>query len=243
MAQLSSDNVLEHSRATSEPELFSESKHSQWSAYDLSRIGERHEAEAVEEAHAAEPGLAASLEELYARLRAVASSTSAMDPTSKLVGEMERAAATALHAALIECLASAGMDEESVHIWAGDDAPLQTFTVPASMPHSSAPSIINGGQLQIAPPFLFWKSARDECHGRKFSSPAARLLFPHWSLIATVIWSISPRFHTTGFHIDSTDHISPQLAFPHSWKCRWQLTENIRDRSRTGTRTRVLASP
>ena len=111
--------VINGSRNSSAPERFSESKYSQWSAYDMDRRGERHEPttrKAVEEACAAEPALAASLEELYSRLRAVASSAAATDPTSELVGEMERAAATALHAALVECLASAGMDEESIHI-------------------------------------------------------------------------------------------------------------------------------
>ena len=70
---------------------------------------------------------------------------------------MERGAATTLHAALIECFASAGMDEENAHIWAGDDAPLQTFTVPANMPDPSAPSIARHERA----------CARETCHEPK----------------------------------------------------------------------------
>ena len=108
-------------RSRAAPERFSESAHAKWSAYHSSRIGVRHEAVAarVQEATAAEPELFSHLDALYSRLRATALSATGADRTSELVSDMERAAATALHAALIECLASAGLDEESLHIWAG----------------------------------------------------------------------------------------------------------------------------
>lgn len=118
-------------RETTLPERFSDSKYSKWSAYDMSRHGKRHD---LEEACSAEPEYTTELEALYSRLRAAASAATGADPTSEFVGEMERVAATTLHAALIECLASAGMDKESSHIWAGNDAETASFTVCACMP-------------------------------------------------------------------------------------------------------------
>jgi len=98
------------------------SKDAQWSAYAASRLGSRHEGchPEVEEAAAAEPALTAELEALYSRLREVASAPTGSDPASELVGEMERVAAATLHAALLECLSAAGIDEESKHIWADE---------------------------------------------------------------------------------------------------------------------------
>jgi hypothetical protein len=144
-------------RSRAAPERFSESAHAKWSAYHSSRIGVRHEAVAarVQEATAAEPELFSHLDALYSRLRATALSATGADRTSELVSDMERAAATALHAALIECLASAGLDEESLHIWAGQDAPAAVFNVPACMPeHGGAQQ---WGQLVISPPYLQWQ--------------------------------------------------------------------------------------
>ena len=122
------ENILEEGtvRDRAEPDRFTDSEHSTFSERDLKRLGVRHDRVSdtdIGEARSTEPGLSVELESLFARLRQTVSSRTGTDPTSEFVGEMERVAATTLHAALIECLASAGSDEESAHMWTGDDAP------------------------------------------------------------------------------------------------------------------------
>ena len=129
-------------------ERFSESDYSEYTEYELSRVGVRHDRvtdEDIDEARSTEPSLAAELDSLFSRVRAAASATCGADPTSELVGEMERTAATLLHAALVECLAAAGMDEEVAHIWAGDGTASAAFTVAATMPDPSRPSLSQPG--------------------------------------------------------------------------------------------------
>jgi hypothetical protein len=164
---------------TPREEKFADSKHSSgaWSAYDLSRRGERHDRvwEELEEACHAEPELTTELETLFSRLRRSASDPTDSDPASELVGEMERTAATALHAALLECLSASGIDEQSSHVWSEEPAPI-AFSVSACMPDmtlsgddaacddtvcddaacSDATRNDVWGQLVIAPPSLKW---------------------------------------------------------------------------------------
>ena len=65
-----------------------------------------------------------------------------------------------MHAALIECLASAGSDEESAHMWTGDDAPTATFAVPACMPEPGVSDEAQlWGELVISPPWLVFQAA------------------------------------------------------------------------------------
>mmetsp|Transcript_24351 Transcript_24351/g.62202 ORF Transcript_24351/g.62202 Transcript_24351/m.62202 type:complete len:226 (+) Transcript_24351:292-969(+) len=161
-------------------ERFSESDHSTFTEYELSRLGVRHDRvtdKDIDEARSTEPSLAAELDSLFSRVRAATSAPCGSDPTSELVGEMERTVATLLHAALVECLAAAGMDEEVAHIkvWAGDGTASAAFTVAATMPDPSRPSLSQPGELVIAPPFLKWQPSSkavslEEC-GAEESEP------------------------------------------------------------------------
>jgi hypothetical protein len=93
--------------------------------------GVRREALAeVEEACTAEPALTAELEKLFVHAREqTPTSTSATGGGSsdELDGEMARAAATTLHAALLELLRST---EEAPHVWA-DEAPPPVLSMRA----------------------------------------------------------------------------------------------------------------
>jgi hypothetical protein len=144
-------------RTRTAPDRFSESEYSQWSAYDLSRIGARHDRvhEDVAEACAAEPALAAELGKLFSGLRTAASAAAGTDPTSEFVGEMERVAATTLHSALLECLQASGVMEEHCHIWA-DEPAAALLDIPAYLPDPSGISRPASGRLQILPPHLIW---------------------------------------------------------------------------------------
>ena len=138
----------------STPAFFMHSEEAQWSAYATSQLGSRQGGGAldVKEAAMAEPALMAELDALYSRLRDAASNSIGSDPASELVGEMERVAATTLHAALLECLSAAGVEEESSHIWS--DAPTAaTLVVPALMPETQ-PEASEWGQLVVEPPSL-----------------------------------------------------------------------------------------
>jgi hypothetical protein len=145
-------------RDRADPDRFADSEYSTFSEYELRRLGVRHDCVSdkdIDEARSTEPALSAELEALFTRLRAAASGKTGSDPASELVGEMERAAAVTLHAALLECLRASGTDEESSHIWAADASP--TISVPACMPDSGTPSDKgHWGQLAIAPPSLKW---------------------------------------------------------------------------------------
>ena len=107
----------------------------------------------VREAAAAEPALAAELEQLFRRAReqtppgATATGGGSSD---ELEGEMARAAATTLHAALLELLRST---EEAPTVWA-DEAPPPVLSMRAYMLMGSEEPC--WGQVMIAPPSLVW---------------------------------------------------------------------------------------
>ena len=165
--QVAESNIVDTERVRTVPERFSRSEYAQWSAFDLSKLGSRQGSSTdawVAEAMEAEPSMTAQLKELYSRLRSAASSPAGADPTSELVGEMERVAASTLHTALVECLAAAGIDEESRHIWAQDDGDSgsSVITVTACMPENAPGEKADWGQLVISPPFLKWIPNVDE---------------------------------------------------------------------------------
>ena len=127
-------------RHRAEPQRFADSEYSTFTEYDLKRVGVRHDCVShkdIDEARSTEPALSEELEALFARLRAAASSPTGSDPASEFVGEMERAAATTLHAALLECLRASGTDEESSHLWATDASPsISVGSVHAGRAHA-----------------------------------------------------------------------------------------------------------
>lgn len=144
-------------RQTTPIERFHDTKNSQWSTYLLSVSGYRHGAplqqEALEAAEA-EPQLADELEALFRRVHHASASTA-----SELESEMQRVAATTLHAALIEVL-GASTDEEIPHLWGEDHvAPTTAAAATAAVVHhvrvrfGDAQNGSNG-VLAIAPPFL-----------------------------------------------------------------------------------------
>ena len=137
---------------------FAESEYSTFSEFDLSRLDVCHSrvtAADIDEARTTESMLSQDLEAVFAQLLRAISDPTDSDPASELTGEMERAAATTLHAALLECLRASGIDEETSHTWADDAS--STLTVPACMPDWRAPSEEGGwGQLVITPSSLKW---------------------------------------------------------------------------------------
>lgn len=151
--------IIDGPRARSEPDRFADSEYSTFTEYELSRLGERHAGvtiDDVDKAREAEPSLAAQLDSLFARVRAAASAPTGSDPASELVGEMERAAATTLHAALLECVRAAGIDEESNGIWT-DDLVRANVAVMACLPDAQVPvEKRQWGKLVFAPPNLQW---------------------------------------------------------------------------------------
>eukprot|EP00966_Prymnesium_polylepis_P331418 7386970-Prymnesium_polylepis.1 len=146
-------------RVATEPERFSDSKYSKWSAYDMDRRDERHERiwDQVDEAAAAEPALKDELDALFARVHSAATAPSGSTSagvlgSEELKHEMGQAAAACLHSALLEMLA-ASANEELPHIWAGLGAEatptLATFQVRMGPAGCGSP-----GQLAVAPPNL-----------------------------------------------------------------------------------------
>ena len=172
---------LRTSDERSKPERFMHSDHAQWSAFAVSQLGSRQGStpKDLEEAHTSEPKLSAELSELFSRLRQCASDATKSDPASELVGEMERTAATALHAALHECLSASGVDEESSHIWSDEPAPI-AFSVSACMPELTG-SAAAWGQLVIAPPSLKWisPSPAEECMACEMEWPLVSFAGTH----------------------------------------------------------------
>ena len=156
---MESTNVLPDGavRGRADPYRFAESEYSTFSEYELRRLEVRHDCVSdkdIEEARSTEPALSEELEVLFARLRAAASDTTGSDPASELVGNMERAAAVTLHAALLECLQASGTHEETPHVWADGCAPA--IGVPACMPEHGTPTDErHWGQLLIAPPLQY----------------------------------------------------------------------------------------
>lgn len=121
LLELDPVHVLEDGafRARSEPERYADSEHSTFTDYERAQLGVRHYCitdKDIDAARSTEPALSAELEALFARLRAAASDPTGSDPVSELVGEMERAAAMTLHAALLECMRASGTNEETSHI-------------------------------------------------------------------------------------------------------------------------------
>ena len=157
---LDTSNIFDKAnvRDRAAPERFAESEYSTFSEYELRRLGVRHDCvcnKDIDEARSTQPALSAELEALFARLQAIVSDTTGSDRASELVGEMERAAAVTLHAALLECLHASGTDEETPHVWADVCAP--TIGVPAYMPgHGTPTDVRHWGQLLITPPLLKW---------------------------------------------------------------------------------------
>ena len=151
-------NIVASERSRAAPERFSESKYSQWSAYDMSRLDGRHNSvrEAVDEARSSEPTLAAELDSLFSQLYATTSAAVDTDPASELVGEMERVAATTLQSALLELLHASGVNQEDCFVWTADAAPPAVYSVRACMPVSSEGYTTEWGELLIAPPSLKW---------------------------------------------------------------------------------------
>jgi hypothetical protein len=167
-------------RARKAPDRFSATEHSQWSAYDLSRLDSRHERvhKAVEQARSSEPALAAELDALFSRLRAATSEQTSADPASELVGEMERVAATTLHSALLEMLHASGVTEADCHIWAADSsaagsAPPVVSTVKACMPDPSGSYKTVWGVRHSISMYRASETAVTARETAKFSSPAA----------------------------------------------------------------------
>ena len=146
------------------PELFMHSKEAQWSAYQTARSGHAHthtrqEKEAAE-ARANEPALTAELEALLAKVNGAAASPTAGTASvhGQLEGEMQRAAAMALHASLIELLAAAEPMEEDAHIWATEGASSTILSVVARFPGSGSDA---WGELTIEPPLLKFTPGMD----------------------------------------------------------------------------------
>ena len=117
------------------PQLFMHSDHAKWSAYAASQLGARQGSTGppIEEAIALEPKLAAELQQLFARAREQmppSGGAAGSDISSELEGDMARAAATSLQAALLELLDAAEADVP--HVWA-DEAPAAALRVRAYM--------------------------------------------------------------------------------------------------------------
>ena len=146
-------------RDRAEPERFADSEFSTFTEYDLKQLGVRKggvSGKDVNEARSADPSLAAEIDALFSKVHEAASAPTGSDPASELVGEMERAAATSLHSALLECMRAAGIDEESSGIWS-EDLQRANARVPACFPDPSVPTEqLQWGQLVIAPPSLQW---------------------------------------------------------------------------------------
>ena len=137
------------------PQLFMHSDHAKWSAYAASQLGARQGSTGppIEEAIALEPKLAAELHQLFARAREQmppSGGAAGSDISSELEGDMARAAATSLQAALLELLDAAEADVP--HVWA-DEAPAAALRVRAymrgwrSQRHSDGPKTGSGARF------------------------------------------------------------------------------------------------
>jgi hypothetical protein len=144
-------------RVPTAPERFAETIYSHWSIAEMARRDERH-GRVWEEAVAQEPALAAELEKLFTRAReqtppsATVASGGASD---ELEGEMARAAATTLHAALLELLGLSQTGDEMSHIWS-DEAPPPALSVRAYIFTGGCVDEQSWGVLAITPPLLTW---------------------------------------------------------------------------------------
>jgi hypothetical protein len=161
-------------RVPTAPERFAETSFSQWSVAEMARRDERH-GRVWEEAVAQEPALAAELEKLFSRAREqpLPSATVAGGGASDEVeGEMARAAATTLHAALLELISLSQTDDEMSHIWT-DEAPPPALRVRAYIYTGGCVDEQRWGELAIAPPMLTWTPSAAEmmANSRSSSSP------------------------------------------------------------------------
>ena len=185
-----------------EPDRFADTEYSTFSDYELRRLGVRHDGvtdQDIDEARTEEPSLAAELEALFARARETASASTGSDPASEVVGKMERAAAIALHSALLECMRAAGVDEESSGIWS-EDVQRANFSVPACFPDPCVPTEqIQWGQLVFAPPALKWTPAAEGASGSASSSTCT---------MSEMEW---PLASFSGTHDDSDEAAACQL--------------------------------
>ena len=190
--------ILDDPRDRRETDYFINSSYAQWSAYNLGRLGERHERmrKEVEEASKAAPDLKAELDALLSRLHAAGTSTSAGEPSSddELMGEMKHTAATAMLASLVEMMV-ASQGEEMSHIWAGNgSAAPSVFSVSAFLPDprgSFIPPL--WGTLSVEPPLLKWTPPEDATQICGAVEPGEALI--SWPLTAFV-----------GVHDDADEH-------------------------------------
>ena len=151
-----SSSVVDSGRERTAPERFSDTKHAQWSAYDMNRLDCAHNPVRtdVDEAVETEPSLKAELDALFSCVRGAASmsagsSSAGVHATSEMEAEMGQVGATCLHSALLEMLA-ASTDEEVPHLW-HDSAAAAVITVRARMGDADHGT---WGDLAVAPPSL-----------------------------------------------------------------------------------------
>jgi hypothetical protein len=154
----------------------------QWSVYEMDRRGERHDRvwDAVDEAAAASPDLKAELEALLSGMRTAAAPRTGVGP-DEVESEAQRAAASTLHAALLEVLAASPAEEVS-RIWDNDfgDGATTVFRVPAYLADqrlTPSAAVVNPewGELSIAPPNLVGTTWHGLVHARVVLSVPARV--------------------------------------------------------------------